>query len=103
MFDTSKYKTHNVIYEEELAHQKQKIESNDLMNHFALSLTNRKSTVKKATEVDSDIGDELANYVRTEGVKWMSLSNPDRYKDCQLKEQAMALVVPGHLKYVFGI
>ena len=30
-------------------------------------------------------------------------SNPDRYKTDQLKEQAMAFLVPGYLQYVYDI
>ena len=29
--------------------------------------------------------------------------NPDRYKTDQLKEQAMALLVPGYLQYVYDL
>lgn len=49
----------------------------------------------------AEVEEELEHYIKSEGQKWMSLNNPDRYKDSRLKEQAMALVVPGHLKYIF--
>ena len=32
-----------------------------------------------------------------------SFSNPERYKTEQLKEQALALLVPGYLQYVYDI
>ena len=42
------------------------------------------------------------SYRRLEG-DIFKFKNKDRYKTKQLKEQAMALLVPGYLGYVFNI
>jgi hypothetical protein len=54
MFDDSKYRTHNVIYADELKHQKEKIDSNDLINRFALSLTSNVNPGAKKVAVEVD-------------------------------------------------
>ena len=53
--------------------------------------------------MEEQLKEEVAYYMKEKGNEWMSLNNPDRYKDAQLKEQAMALVVKGHLEYIFNV
>ena len=56
---------------------------------------------------ESTLGEarEEENQVEQDGQlgKLFQFNNPDRYKTDQLKEQAMAFLVPGYLQYVYDI
>ena len=59
---------------------------------------------EKAENKDADPAAKDGEAAELDGLrKLFSFDNPDRYKTDQLKEQAMALLVPGYLQYVYDI
>jgi hypothetical protein len=60
---------------------------------------NTKHKSKAAKEKPEEL---IPNFKESKLGQQFSFNNMDRYQSCQLKQQAMALLVPGHINFLFN-